>query len=119
MSVAGARAGYLLFDITAHLFMSGRPLRIGAEHYSNEELIFLVTILHEKDVTGLNRAINRASEFALSLTFTHQAFVLCITLLGLRGDFSSTSKTHLGHNSVGCFLSHDWQVSSFPSSNKL
>ena len=32
-----------------------------ADDHSNEELIFLVTTLREKDVMGLNRAINRTS----------------------------------------------------------
>ena len=82
VSVAGALAGYLLFDKTAHLFCV-RPTfeRLAADH-SNEELLFLVTILREKDVTGLNTAINRTRDFAQSPIFTHK-LVVCMRFVRL------------------------------------
>ena len=54
VSVAGERAGYLLFDTRSFFLGEAGLWYMSAADRSNEERIFLVTILRKNCVTGLN-----------------------------------------------------------------
>ena len=93
--------------------------RYGAERFECCSKSFFGNALLRVTVEeGLNRAIKGPSVIARDPTFTHQAFVLCVVLLGLRGDCSSTAKLIQRHNSVGCLLSRNLRVSSSKELNQ-
>ena len=61
VSVAGARAGYLLFDTRSFFLCDADLSEVSRRHVRKTSVFFLVTIFPKKDVTGLNRIIKRAS----------------------------------------------------------
>ena len=93
-------------------------MRCGADR-SNEELIFLAAIIREKDVTGLNQAINRTSVFRSESDLYPQAGVLCLCVVRLSVILHQQSGLNQGRKSASYTYSHDMRVSSLSTLNQV
>ena len=61
VSVAGARAGSLLFDTSSFFLCDADLSEASRQNIQTTSAFFLVTILPKKDVTGLNLVIKETS----------------------------------------------------------